>query len=231
MSEPDDIRAAEYVLGTMPASERLEFETELSGNPALRLRVQYWEVKLSPLAASVPDIEPPSDMLARVERAIDLGRQGDVLNLQQLQRSRNLWRSIAVAATALAAALAFFAFLPATFFGDRSDYIAIVDRGGDLPALIVHVDLKKQVLAVQAVAAQTPDDRSLELWLIAGASPPTSAGLLEGTGSTKVLPSGFDRSNIINATFAVSVEPRGGSPTGKPTGPVIYSGKLIRETR
>ena len=106
MSEPDDIRAAEYVLGTMPASERLEFETELSGNPALRLRVQYWEVKLSPLAASVPDIEPPSDMLARVERAIDLGRQGDVLNLQQLQRSRNLWRSIAVAATALAAALA-----------------------------------------------------------------------------------------------------------------------------
>jgi len=28
------------------------------------------------------------------------------------------------------------------------------------------------------------------------------------------------------ATIAVSIEPRGGSPTGKPTGPVVASGAL-----
>ena len=28
-------------------------------------------------------------------------------------------------------------------------------------------------------------------------------------------------------TIAVSVEPKGGSPTGLPTGPVIYSGQMI----
>ena len=31
------------------------------------------------------------------------------------------------------------------------------------------------------------------------------------------------------ATLAVSVEPKGGSPTGAPTGPVVYSGRLVRE--
>ena len=34
---------------------------------------------------------------------------------------------------------------------------------------------------------------------------------------------------LAGGTFAVSVEPEGGSPTGLPTGPVVYSGKLIRE--
>jgi anti-sigma-K factor RskA len=27
--------------------------------------------------------------------------------------------------------------------------------------------------------------------------------------------------------FAISVEPLGGSPTGAPTGPVVYSGRLV----
>jgi anti-sigma-K factor RskA len=31
------------------------------------------------------------------------------------------------------------------------------------------------------------------------------------------------------AVLAVSLEPHGGSPTGQPTGPVVYSGKLILE--
>jgi anti-sigma-K factor RskA len=35
---------------------------------------------------------------------------------------------------------------------------------------------------------------------------------------------------LEGATIAVTVEPKGGSPTGNPTGPVVYSGKLVPET-
>ena len=35
---------------------------------------------------------------------------------------------------------------------------------------------------------------------------------------------------IKDATFAVSLEPEGGSPTGAPTGPVVFAGKLIPTT-
>jgi anti-sigma-K factor RskA len=31
------------------------------------------------------------------------------------------------------------------------------------------------------------------------------------------------------ATFAISVEPLGGSKTGGPTGPVVYTGQLVKE--
>jgi anti-sigma-K factor RskA len=30
-----------------------------------------------------------------------------------------------------------------------------------------------------------------------------------------------------DTVFAVSLEPRGGSPTGQPTGPVLWTGKLV----
>jgi anti-sigma-K factor RskA len=32
---------------------------------------------------------------------------------------------------------------------------------------------------------------------------------------------------LANATLAVSLEPAGGSPTGLPTGPVLYSGRVV----
>jgi len=40
----------------------------------------------------------------------------------------------------------------------------------------------------------------------------------------------FDAATINSASYAVSVEPPGGSPTGTPTGAVLYTGKLIQTT-
>jgi anti-sigma-K factor RskA len=33
---------------------------------------------------------------------------------------------------------------------------------------------------------------------------------------------------VEKASLAVSVEPEGGSPTGSPTGPVVYSGQIVK---
>ena len=71
------------------------------------------------------------------------------------------------------------------------------------------------------VAVQS--DRVLELWAAAGSGAPRSLGLISGAGATVVqrasLPPGTDH-------LAVSLEPPGGSPTGAPTGPVLYVGRL-----
>jgi anti-sigma-K factor RskA len=37
----------------------------------------------------------------------------------------------------------------------------------------------------------------------------------------------YTPSTISDATFAVSLEPQGGSPTGAPTGPMLWTGKLV----
>jgi anti-sigma-K factor RskA len=51
-------------------------------------------------------------------------------------------------------------------------------------------------------------------------------------GDMHVMPmnDGPDTALFMNATFAVSLEPEGGSPTGSPTGPVLFSGKLFKST-
>jgi anti-sigma-K factor RskA len=76
------------------------------------------------------------------------------------------------------------------------------------------------------VSVQT--DRVLELWWARAEGPPKSLGLIRADGTTVLrrgqLPGGLRGSGLDH--MAVSVEPPGGSPTGAPTGPVVFYGKL-----
>lgn len=90
---------------------------------------------------------------------------------------------------------------------------------------VVSADASRQHLSIAplrptAVAAQ----HSLQLWLIPGGQAPVSMGLLHNDIPTRVTL----RNTTLppDATIAISLEPAGGSPTGLPTGPVLYSGKL-----
>jgi anti-sigma-K factor RskA len=78
--------------------------------------------------------------------------------------------------------------------------------------------------------AATPEPgRSYELWLVSDRFPqPRSLGLV-GEQEYTVRPTlaSFDPDTIRRATYAVSLEPQGGSPTGVPTGPVLFGGELI----
>ena len=89
------------------------------------------------------------------------------------------------------------------------------------------VNLDRQELTVRPVAARTPPGKAYELWIIdprLGA--PRSLGVIGETTRAASL-SAFDRAVVQDATYAVTVEPPGGSPTGKPSGPPVFVGKLI----
>ena len=56
-----------------------------------------------------------------------------------------------------------------------------------------------------------------------------SLGLLPAAGNATLALSTAQLAVLGNTpTLAVSVEPAGGSPTGLPTGPVIYTAPLLR---
>jgi anti-sigma-K factor RskA len=79
---------------------------------------------------------------------------------------------------------------------------------------------------LQQVAVQP--GRVLELWSVPPQGAPRSLGLISADGAT-VLPRGKLPDTLLKGgtdALAVSVEPPGGSPTGAPTGPVVYAGKL-----
>jgi anti-sigma-K factor RskA len=97
------------------------------------------------------------------------------------------------------------------------------------PAFLLTVDTQQRTVVVRRVSAAQENGRSYELWLIAGrATPPKSLGVVGSDEFTeRPLPVNVDVDELRSVTFAVSLEPAGGSPTGAPTGPVLFTGKAV----
>lgn len=66
-----DQRAADYVLGTLPDSDRRAFERDMERNPALKKAVDHWEWALAPLSDGAPEAKPPPELWARIENVLD----------------------------------------------------------------------------------------------------------------------------------------------------------------
>jgi anti-sigma-K factor RskA len=78
-----------------------------------------------------------------------------------------------------------------------------------------------------APAALVDAGHSPELWVIPAGGQPYSLGILHSRQTTSVAIRTADRVRFAaGATLAVTIEPVGGSPSGKPTGAVIAQGSL-----
>jgi anti-sigma-K factor RskA len=104
--------------------------------------------------------------------------------------------------------------------------VAVVDTGGREPALIAEVDTTTGLIQVRSLAAEIPSGRSLELWHVAENHPPRSLGILQAGTEAQTIQD-VASEGPVEGVIAVTVEPEGGSPSGAPTGPIVYSGRLI----
>ena len=102
-------------------------------------------------------------------------------------------------------------------------YVAVLQREAASPAFLLTFDLDKRVMMVRTVGAERQAGKSYELWLVSSKFPePRSLGVIGGEEFT-------ERPQLASYD-AVTIEPEGGSPTGAPTSPVLYSGKLTQTT-
>ena len=107
-------------------------------------------------------------------------------------------------------------------------FVAVLQRDASAPAFLLTVDVANRTLTVRRVAPPEAG-RSHELWLVSNRFPaPRSLGLV-GTGefTQRAALASYDADTINTATYAISLEPEGGSPTGAPTGPVLFTGRLV----
>ncbi|MFC0239842.1 anti-sigma factor [Rhodopseudomonas telluris] len=110
-----------------------------------------------------------------------------------------------------------------------AQYVAVLQQGGDSPAFILTVDPANKMFMVRRVAATPEPGKSYELWLVSDKlQKPRSLGVI-GSHDFTINPSmaSYDPDMVNKATYAVTIEPEGGSPTGVATGPIVYSGKLV----
>ena len=109
--------------------------------------------------------------------------------------------------------------------------VAVFQKDEQSPAFLLTVDVDKRMVTVRPVAAERMADKTYQLWIAAQpGQPPRSLGLIGNDEFTqRAALSDYDPAVISNATYGISLEPPGGSPTGQPTGPVIHA-RLVQAT-
>jgi anti-sigma-K factor RskA len=219
LSPDDEGLAAEYALGTLDAAERASVAARRLREPDLDAAISAWEARLAPLAEDAPESAPPPDLFARIEARMGTGPV-DLTRILQARLAR--WRAATAAAGAIAAALAF---LVATRPAPPHQFVAVLQKSADAPAFAMTVDIDKLEFSVRPVAAQAPAGKSYELWIIGPNAAPKSLGVIDA--ATGERPLADDRALVRDATYAVTVEPKGGSPDGKPSGAPVFVGKLV----
>ena len=220
-----DALAAQYVTGTLRGPARRRFEALLPGHPALRAAVTDWQVRLMPLTAVVVEQSPPPNTWARIEQ-----RLWPQPVAQPWWRRLDVWRAASGLATVAVVALGVLLAQPGEVL---PPVVVVLQSTGADPALGGSVVASfsgdgRSAVARPLVPVAIQSDRSLELWWAPAVGKPKSLGLIKADGVTLLrrgeLPGGLKGSGIDH--MAVSVEPPGGSPTGQPTGPVVFYGKL-----
>lgn len=232
-----DKLASEYVLGTLRGRARARFRRLLRYDPALRRAVEDWEERLLPLALGVPEVAPPPQLWRKIQDRIAEPASAPVPAPRPARpgfwESLTLWRGAAAFASVAALVLAvLLAQAPAPEAPTRM-MVVLTDKEAN-PRITVSWPAtgtrQPRELSIRILGhAEMAPDTSWELWCLpAGGKPPLSVGLVT-TDVDQTLRLPKDKwSELDQATgLAMSVEPKGGSPTGLPTGPVIYSGPRV----
>lgn len=227
MIERDDLDmlAAEFVLGTLPVEDRQRVQRLRTTHPELDAQILQWESRLSALNDEIEPVDPAPGLFARIERSIDQLEQAssqhnEVVRLRQ-QVSR--WRLSTVATSIAAMLLIAVMMLEPT--PAESPYVAVFQHNDEQPAFLLTVDLARKQLNIQPVTARPAGNQSYQLWIKDDELGPTprSVGILnEHFEVDPAALTNYDAELLRRATFGISLEPRGGSPTGQPTGPALH---------
>jgi len=235
LSRPDrldrlDALAAEYALGTLPARARWRLARVAKVDGAVGAAIREWEMRLARLAEEAAPVTPPPRVWTAIAARLGLAAATANAGANAAWWSRlSFWRSFALASFAAAMAFGVTLFSPGTRAPDQP-IIAVLAGPDAKPALIATVLRGERTMTVKVVgAAPVPSGKSLELWMLPDGSPPRSLGVIPDSGVGRVaLPAPPDVSLAKVPALAVSLEIAGGSPTGAPQGPVLYTGKVER---
>jgi len=235
--EPDrEILAGEYVLGLLDGAEKAVFEGRLADDVGLDAAVTRWRTRLAPIDATARPVEPSMGLWQRIEGGLDrvpapspAASMRPALGARLLRWWENLWLWRGAAFAGIAAALLLTLGLVAALDRARRQpvMVAVLLTDTNIAAAVVNTfaDGRVELLPLQDIAV--PQGRALEIWTLWDrATGPRSVGLIDRARAVPLrldnLPLGADQ------LFEITVEPASGSPTGRPTGPIVAKGLTAR---
>jgi anti-sigma-K factor RskA len=223
--------AGEYVLGTLDAATARAVEAALPGDPALAAEVAAWERRLAPLAELIPPVAPPDGAWATIAARIAPPASPAPTIAARAQAA---WQRLVGAGLAGAVVAGLGVFLltrppaPAPA-GER--FVAVMQADQAAPAWVVQAERGGAISVAAINRPAIPEGRVMQVWGLAPGDPgPTSLGFVPTDGSRFTVDASR-RPPVDGMLVEISLEPPGGSPIGRPTGPVLFIGRLERVVR
>lgn len=230
MSAGDDIGGtargalvAEYVLGLLGPAEHARVEALIAADPGLQAERDFWATRFAALDGEFAAVAAPAHAFARIE-----ARLFGPADRPSFWNSLALWRSVAAGALAVAvAAIGLNLMRPAPDVTSLTTQLvaALEAEGSDVRFLALYDG--SGAVRLTALSGEVPSDRDLELWAIQGGRDPISMGVIPVNRRSVVelseeVQAGWGEGSVL----AVTLEPKGGAPEGKATGPVVALGEV-----
>lgn len=223
--------SAEYALGTLRGPARLQFEQQMRQDPELAAEVARWQEAFAQLDNQLVPVVPPSSLWKRIQLQLPpKPLPQEPVNETPLAKTDTGRRfNRAYLGWAAAACLAVLLLVPKLWesagLKARATPVAVLANSAATSSGQWVVMASSQLLTITPLqAARVASDRSLQLWVIPAGGKPKSLGLLSSDTPTALA---FNDIQVDSgSTLAISLEPKGGSPTGQPTGAVLYSGRI-----
>lgn len=223
----DEVLAGEYVLGVLGGAERQKVETRLRHDRQFAAMVKRWEENLTQFNDDYAEVPAPDQLLSKIEDRL-FPSSATVASVKSgLWNSLMLWRGLSLASLAALGLVVGLDY--AERIRPKPQVALTADLAGENQAIALHAryDGDSGRLSFTPVATGGADAKSLELWLVEGEQAPVSLGVLPQTGQGEIdVPQALRSRLTSGVVLAVSLEPFGGSPTGKATGPVVALGEI-----
>jgi anti-sigma-K factor RskA len=204
-----DAICGEYVVGTLRGAARRRFERALREEPLVAQRLRHWQSNFTPRYTRMIESRPSPQVWKRLEKTLGLARPSWF--------RRGGW---AIAVTALLLIV-----VGLQLAKREPDGVLIAELAGKTATVSAHLSRDGRTLVLHSdrpvIAGPA---QSYELWLLTPEGGVMSLAVLGSLEARFEVPE--RHRGRLRGQLAVSVEPAGGAPGGKPTGPVILVGPI-----
>ncbi len=225
-ADGDRVLVGEFVLGLLVAAEHELMARRIAADPALTAEMALWQSRLSSLDEQFVETPPPARIWPALERRLFPGAAA--VQGGGFWNSLAVWRSVAAAALAVAiVAIGYNVLVPRVPLTGK-ELIAAIEQEGSGVRFVAFYDENSGTVRLAALSGEAVPQKDYELWAIKGANAPQSMGVIPVNARSDItlssrIKQGFGEGTIL----AVTLEPKGGSPSGAPTGPVVAKGSAV----
>lgn len=194
--------------------------------------MHVWQDRLLPLTAAVPGRAPPPGLWARIEASLLPAAPPRRAAGAGWWQRLGFWQGLSGLAVAASLLLGVLLLQQLRRDAPAPRFVAVLQvPGGGAAGWVVEMQAGGQLRLVPAgegAAAEPPPGRAYQFWTKPeGAAGPTSLGLVTA-GRTLVLPVSRLPALGERQLFEITLEPAGGSPYDRPSGPILFIGRSVQ---